>query len=144
MAAIETRGNKVSNFLKKEMWPEEFYCRELITVTRSGLQNVNSPGELVYDADQTGAFAFVPDGVLTAGGTGRVAVIVDQNIEDIIAAAAAASEATITVAALVKGPCVLRKGGLSYAASITFSEVEELLKYQGFTLATKFSVTAQS
>lgn len=144
MPRIAIRGNKTGNFLKKELWPEEFHCREMITVTRAGLINTLSPGEIVYDADKTGAFGVVPDGALVNAATGRCAVIVDQNIEDIIAASAAASTATFTVAALVKGPCVLRKGGLSYKASITFSEIEELLLAQGFTLAAKSSVMIQS
>lgn len=138
MPAIFTRGNKVSNFLKKEFWPEEFYCRKSVTVTKAGLSNTVSPGEVVHL--DTGKYVACPAALLP--GTDELAIIVDSEWDEKLAAATGADVENVAV--LVKGPCVLRKGGLVLADETDITDAYTILEAQGFTLADKFSVLNQT
>ena len=110
MAAVQTRKNKVGNFLKKELWPEEFFCREQGTVTYAGL-GAEEAGEIVYKANAAATeWIAVPAAVDPA--TALIGVIVDSEIDDKIDADKALQTPTgdVTgVAILTKGPAVLRK-----------------------------------
>ena len=147
MANIFERGNKVSNFLKKEFWPEVFHCRKAVTVTLAGTTEL-SPGEVlqlvggkyvVVDADMGAA------GVDGGVGTDVLAVVVDSDWDLKRAAAVKASEADVlNVAVLFRGPCELRKGGLILADATDSADVYAILEKQGFTLADNFSFAKQS
>lgn len=138
MAAIFTRGNKVSNFLKKEFWPEEFYCRKNVTITKAGLSNTNQAGEVVHLV--AGKYVACPAALLP--GTDELAVIVDSEWDNKLLASTGADIEGVAV--LVKGPCVLRKGGLVLADETDIVDAYTILEAQGFTLADNFSIANQS
>lgn len=146
MAAIQTRPNKVGNFVKKEQWPEEHWCREEITVTYAGIDGVNrEPGQIVYKATAAATeYLAVPAVVDVA--LGKVAVIIDNDFENLIKADEALGVPTgdVKVAAMVRGDAILRKGGLTMADVTDAADVYTMLENQGFKLADKFSLKSQS
>lgn len=137
MAAIFTSATKVSNFLKKEFWAESFYCRKNVTVTKTGLVNTDAPGEIVLLS--AGKYVQLPS-VLTVG-TDELAIIVDSEWDDKLAAAAGAD--VVDVAVLVRGPAELRKGGLAAADVTDIADAYAILELQGFQLADSYSPTRQ-
>lgn len=144
MGAIQTRKNKVGNFLKKEMWPEEYYCREYATITYADLA-LNEAGEVVYKAnDAATKYVAVPAAVDPA--TANIAIVVDEEIEDLIAADQALDTPTgdIKVAVLTRGPAVIRKGGLSMADATDAADAYAVLEANGVQFAELFSTRAQS
>jgi hypothetical protein len=131
MAAIQTRLNKVGNFLKKELWPAEGYCRTNGTVdfdtTALGNEEV---GEIVYRAVAgTGNWGAVP---ATLAGGSEVGVIVDDQIEEFIATARTAGATTVEkIAIFSNGPAQIRTGGLSDAGAGGFDEAIVALEAVG-------------
>jgi len=147
MSAIFTRGNKVSNFLKKEFWPDVFHCRKNVTLTIAGLGRTDGPGEVVQLS--AGKYVVLDADVGAAGvgagvGTDVLAIIVDSEIDNKILAATEAAETDITVAVLYRGPCEIRKGGLQLTPDTDAADVYAILEAQGFTLADNFSVSNQT
>lgn len=144
MPAIQTRGNKVGNFLKKEMWPEEFYCREYVTLTYASLAK-NEPGEVVYKAnDAATKYLAMPAAVDPA--TANIAIVVDPDIDDKVAADLALGSPTgdVKVAVLVKGPAVVRKGGLSMADATDAADAYAVLEANGVQFAEFYSTSGQA
>lgn len=144
MAAVQTRKNKVGNFLKKEFWPEDFYCRKSATITYAGLAK-REPGEVVYKVNEAAsAYSAMPSAIVL--GTAQVAIIVDEYIDDLIAADLALGSPTgsVTATVMYKGPAVVRKGGLSYADATDIADVWTTLQTNGIKLVDYFSTSAQS
>lgn len=140
MSAIFTRGNKVSNFLKKEFWPDVFHCRKNVTLTIAGLGRTDGPGEVV----QLSAGKYVVLDADIVPGTDTLAIIVDSEIDNKILAAGVAGDPDITVAVLYRGPCEIRKGGLQLTPDTDAADIYTQLETQGFTLADNFSVSTQT
>jgi hypothetical protein len=146
MAAIQTRPNKVGNFVKKEQWPEEHWCRDEITVTYTGIDGTDrEPGQIVYKAT-AGATEYLAVPATVDVANGKVAVIIDNDFENLIKADEALGVPTgdVKVAAMVRGDAILRKGGLSMADETDATDVYTMLENQGFKLADKFSLKSQS
>lgn len=143
MAAIQTRGNKIGNFVKKEFWTDEMWCREKITVTYADIDREN--GQIVYKATAGATkFVAVPSSVDVA--LGKVAIIIDNEIENAINADLALGSPTgdVEVTALVRGPAVIRKGGLSMADATDATDVYTMLDNQDFKLVNTFSPKSQA
>ena len=143
MAAVQTRKNKVGNFLKKEFWPEDFYCRKSATITYAGLAK-REPGEVVYKVnDAASAYSAVPSAIVL--GTANIAIIVDENIDDLIAAdVAGAATGSVTATVMYRGPAVVRKGGLSVADLTDIADVWATLTANGIKLVDYYSTASQS
>lgn len=144
MAAVQTRKNKVGNFLKKEFWPEDFYCRKSATITYAGLAK-REPGEVVYKAnDAASAYVAVPAAITL--GTANIAIIVDENIDDLIAADLALGSPTgsVTATVMYRGPAVVRKGGLSFADATDIADAWATLEAKGIKVVDYFSTYSQS
>lgn len=143
MAAVQTRKNKVGNFLKKEFWPEENYCREVVSVTYAGLGKVE-PGEIVWKGSTGSAYAAVPASVSTTLHT--VGIIVDETFDDKVAADLQLGSPTgsVSTTILKKGPAVVRKGGLSVANATDIADVYTILKNNDILLVDYFSTASQS
>lgn len=143
MGAIQTTPNKVGNFVKKEFWPDEMWCREYITVTYTGITK-QEPGEIVYKATAAATeYLAVPSIVDVANG--KVAIVIDPDFADLVAADLALGSPTgdVKVVALVQGPAVIRRGGLSMADATDATDVYTMLANQDFKLVTSFSVAKQ-
>lgn len=146
MAAIQTRPNKIGNFVKKEQWPEEMWCREEITVTYAGIDTANRVnGQIVYKAT-AGATEYVAVPADVDPTLGKVAIIIDNEFEDDIKADEALDTPTgdVKVTALVRGDAVIRRGGLSMADATEAADVYTMLENQGFKLVTSYSPTSQA
>lgn len=144
MAAIQTRPNKVGNFVKKEFWTDEMWCRKAITVTYAGITNL-APGEVVYKATAAAAkYVAVPTAVDVA--LGKVAVIIDNDFANLVAEDLALGSPTgdVSLVALVRGPAVLRRGGLTMADATDATDVYTMLENQDFSVAANFSIATQS
>lgn len=143
MAAVQTRENKVGNFLKKELWPEEYYCREDGVVTYSGLGKQEA-GEIVYKASSA-ATKWVAAPAAIDPATALIGIVVDDEIGDKIAAdVAGGATGDVNVAVLIKGPAVVRKGGLSIADATDIADAYAVLDANGINLVDYFSTASQS
>lgn len=103
MALIATEAKRLSNVVKQELWPETGYCRQVLTVTGTGIV----PGTLL-DADSVAAAAADVVGIAMqeASGTG------------------------VKVLALVKGPAIVSKAGL-VLNGLTLADVVAVLEAKG-------------
>lgn len=142
MAAVQTRKNKVGNFLKKEFWPEEHYCREVVTVTYAGLNKV-APGEIVWLGTTGSAYAAVPASISTAHSVG---IIVDEYFDDKVAAdlELGSPVGSVSTTILKRGPAVVRKGGLSVANATDIADVYTVLENNDILLVDFVSTYSQS
>lgn len=146
MAAIQTYPNKIGNFVKKEFWTDEMWCREEITVTYSGINAANQEnGQIVYKAT-AGATKYVAVPSIVDVANGKVAIIIDNEFANAVAADAALGSPTgdVKVTALVRGPAVIRKGGLSMADATDATDVYTMLGNQNFKLVNSFSPKSQA
>jgi len=143
MAAIQTSPNKVGNFVKKEFWTDEMWCREVVTITYAGI-TAQEPGEIVYKATAGAAkYVAVPASVDVA--LGKVAIVIDPEFSNLVAEdVAGAATGDVTVVALVRGPAVIRRGGLTMADATDATDVYSMLDAQDFKLVTSFSIAKQS
>lgn len=144
MAAIQTRGNKIGNFVKKELWTDEMWCREEITVTYVGITNKEN-GEIVYKAT-AGASKYVAVPASVDVSLGKVAIIIDNEFGNLIAEDLALDTPTgdVKVTALVRGQAVIRKGGLTMADATDATDVYAMLDNQNFKLVNSFSPKSQA
>lgn len=141
MAAEQVRLNKVGNVVKKELWPEEFYCRELITLTYAGLGK-QEVGEIVVDPAASGTYAAA--GAAIDPAADLVAVVIDPTIEELIAAdIAGPATGTVDVVAIVNGPATLRKGALSIADDTDVADAYAVLVANRIKLVDFFSIRLQ-
>jgi hypothetical protein len=143
MAAIQTSPNKVGNFVKKEFWTDEMWCREVVTITYAGITALE-PGEVVYKATAGAAkYVAVPTSVDVA--LGKVAIVIDPEFSNLVAEdVAGAATGDVKVVALVRGPAVIRRGGLTMADATDATDVYSMLDAQEFKLVTSFSIAKQS
>lgn len=144
MAAVQTRKNKVGNFLKGEFWPEEFYCRKSATITYAGLEKYEA-GEVVYKAnDAASAYLAVPAAITL--GTANIAIIVDENFDQLVADDLALNSpvGSVTATVMFRGPAVVRKGGLSYADGTDIADAWATLEANGIKLVDLYSTASQS
>lgn len=115
MAAILTTTKRVSDFLKKEFWVEERFCRKSATVTiPSGGLDVGQVLTL------SGGKWIVPTSGFAAGDD--VAILVDETVVEL-----AAGDHTLGI--LVKGPAIVYAPALDYGAateSLVNTELEAL------------------
>lgn len=133
MPLLDTRLNKVGNFLKAEMWPEKFYCRraESVNTTTAGADAMEA-GAVIYQNDKTGDWleyaplAFDP-------ALDNIGIVVDDRMqEDYIYDAVAGSQAWTDgaviagIGVLVKGPASVRRGGLK---TVTLSAPQRVIMY---------------
>jgi len=149
MAAIETRPARVSNVLKKELWPEEFYCRKVISLTYADIGATPENGLVVVDDGATGTYAAIPVDATALAATDPVAIVLDPELSEKIAADVALGTPlnVVAVGALVKGPATVRVGGLSYGALVdgtgNIDIAKASLETSGINIATHFSVNTQ-
>lgn len=103
MAAILTTTKRVSDFLKKEFWVEERFCRKNATVTiPSGGLDVGQVLTL------SGGKWIVPTAGFVAGDD--VAILVDETVVEL-----AAGDHSLGV--IVKGPAIVYSPALNYGAA---------------------------
>jgi len=117
MPAIQTRLNKVGNFLKKELWPAEGYCRtnSPVDITASN-PNTNGVNELEVGSVlewKTNHYGELTDTAFTL--TSDLVILVDDQVEEI---GTTIGDATDTPLALMdKGPAQIRTGGLTFGVA---------------------------
>lgn len=144
MPAIQTRKNKVGNFLKKELWSDQYYCRVDATLTYADLGKQEA-GEIVYKANDA-ATKYVAAPAAIDPATANIAIVVDDEIDDKIAEDLALDTPTgdIKVAVLTRGPAVVRKGGLSIADDTDIADAYAVLEANGVMLVDYFSTSSQA
>lgn len=152
MPLLETRLNKVGNVLKSEFWKSEFYCRESVSLnTTTAGADAMEVGAVVYQNDKTGdwleyAVAFDP-------ALDNIGIVVDDRMQeayiyDKVAGAQAWTDGAVIagIGVLVKGPAIVRQGGLR---TITLSApqrviMNDALDAVGITVETFLSVEQTS
>lgn len=105
MTIIATEAKRLSNVVKQELWPETGFCRQVLTVTGTGIV----PGTLL-DADSVATVA---------------ADIVGVAMQE-------ASGTAVKVLALVKGPAIVSKDGL-VLGGLTAADVYAVLEAKGIS-----------
>lgn len=147
MAAVQTRAKKVGNLVKKEFWPDEMWCRKEITLTYANIAN-REVGTVVVDDGATGTFAAVPIDATIILPADPVAIVIDPDFADLVAADLAGPVAgTVSVVAMFRGPAVIRKGALSYGDltnPLNAAIVRTTLGTNDIDLVDQFSVATQS
>jgi hypothetical protein len=140
MPKIMTRQNRVGNFLKKEFWAEERWCRQQGTFTFGSVSDADLEAGLVITraASATGAYAAVGNSVAA---TEQFAVILDNDLLDKVNAAKAASASTVAVDVLYRGQAVVRSGGLIFTGN-SASKTNAILALEGkdIRVESRFSV----
>jgi hypothetical protein len=146
MAAIQTRPYKIGNFVKKEFWTDEMWCREAITITYAGITAANRVnGQIVYKAT-AGATKYVAMPATVDVALGKVAIVIDNEFENLVKADEALGSPTgdVVVTALVRGQAVIRRGGLTMVDATDATDVYTMLDNQYFKLVTSFSPIGQA
>lgn len=112
--SIAKTARKVSDFLKKEFWVEERWCRVsgTVTVPAGGIE----PGQVLTE---TGGKWVVPTSGFVAGG--KVAIVVDETSVEKPAG-------DTKLGLLVKGPAIVTKKGLNYGEATAALVDAELVK----------------
>jgi len=102
--AIVTRGAKIGNVVKKELWAEAGWARKTLEVTVTATMKVGTVLELNTDSD-------LGTEVVTATAAHAVCVLIDERIYEYDAAA------TPELIVLYKGPSIVAKNGLAYGVA---------------------------
>lgn len=143
MPKIQTLQNKVGNFLKFEADRQEALARttSVVTYATAGAGDMEVGHILVKDSDKYRELVNA-DFPITSK---EIAILLDDRIDEMIIADTAATGDTPADTALLKGgfsPCIVRKGGLSWAADITSGNYDLLvakLATQAITVEAVFS-----
>ena len=112
MAALQTFPKVLGAVLKKELWPEEAYCRAVLTVDIANLAVVI--GTTVVDDGATGTYAQVPANATVIVASDPVAIIIDPELSEKIGTA---TTGTFSLICLVKGPSVVASGLLTFVGT---------------------------
>lgn len=112
MSAVVTRGKKIGNVLKKELWADAGWCRKTITVTVVTGMEVGA----VLEETSVGGKGTL---VVTATAGNASAVLIDETVYD-----KAPGDHSLVV--LYQGPSIVAQNALSYgtitAGAITTAE----------------------
>lgn len=109
MAAVLTRGKKIGNVLKQELWTESGWCRKTITVTVTSTMAVGA----VLEETSVGGKGTL---VVTATAANASAILIDETVYD-----KAAGDHSLVV--LYQGPSIVAKNALSYGTITAGAEV---------------------
>jgi hypothetical protein len=120
MPLIATEAKRLSNVLKKELWPEDAYCRAVVTVNEATAKEY-VPGT-VLGVTSAGVWKVC---VRTASDGSEVPAGIVMNEYSIAAATAT------PVLAVVKGPAIVSKLGLILDASFS-SDAHKNAAYAAF------------
>lgn len=102
MAVIATESARLSNVLKKELWPETAYCRLVVTVNEAAAKSY-VPGTVLGKVTSGGKFKIAVQTAVDGSQTPAGIVLGEQSI-------AATTDTKVLV--LVKGPAIVSKFGL--------------------------------
>ena len=108
--AVLTRGKKIGNVLKQELWAESGWCRKTIPVTITTGMAVGAVLELTTDT----ALGTL---VVTATAANAVCILIDETVYD----QTVGDEIELVV--LYQGPSIVAINGLSYGTITTGAEV---------------------
>tara|TARA_R100001129_G_C5312539_1_gene245577 strand:+ start:1144 stop:1620 length:477 start_codon:yes stop_codon:yes gene_type:complete len=124
MPKILENINTVSNFLSREQWRDKNFCRKDVTVLAdtAGAKNMEV-GAVLYQNDKAGNYLELADAFDPA--LDNIAILVDERVgDDVIltdsgpsAKAWGTAGTTASLAVLVKGDAIVRKGGLFFGAA---------------------------
>jgi hypothetical protein len=109
MAAVLTRGKKIGNVLKKELWADAGWCRKTIEVTVTAAMQVGTVLELTTSA-------VLGTEVVTATAANAVCILIDERIYDYDAAD------TPELVVLYAGPSIVAKNALAYGVITSGAE----------------------
>lgn len=118
MAAVLTRGKKIGNVLKQELWTESGWCRKTITVTVTSTMAV---GAVLEETSVSGKGTLV----VTATAANASAILIDESVYDL-----AAGDHSLVV--LYQGPSIVALNALSYG---TITGAAELIAEAALTTA---------
>jgi len=110
MAAVVTRGKKIGNVLKQELWTESGWCRKTIEVTVTAAMQVGTVLELTTNAA-------LGTEVVTSTAANAVCILIDERIYEYDAAD------TPELVVLYQGPSIVAKNALAYGTITAGAEV---------------------
>jgi hypothetical protein len=144
MPAIQTRENKVGNWLKKELWVDEMYCRKQVLLTYANLAK-NETGEVIFNTGNVAAKWITMPAAVDPAADG-IAIVFDPEITEKVAADLALGSPTgdVSVSVLYRGPAVVRDGGLSMADVTDKADAVAVLVANGVDVVTSFSFNSQA
>ena len=102
MPLISNDTARISNVVKREFWPEEGYCRAVVTVNEAAAK-VYTAGTVLGKVTATGKYKIAVQ--TAADGSQNAAAIV-------LGDASIAATTDTKIAVMVKGPAVVSKGAL--------------------------------
>ena len=108
--AVVTRGKKIGDVVKQELWAEAGWCRKTIPVTITEGMAVGAVLELTTDS----ALGTL---VVTATAANAVCILIDESVYD----QTVADE--VELAVLYQGPCIVALNSLSYGTITAAAEV---------------------
>jgi hypothetical protein len=108
MVAVLTRGKKIGNVLKKELWADAGWARKTLTVTVTADTIVGS----VLEETSVGGKGTL---VVTATAANASAVLIDETVYDL-----AVGDHDLVV--LYAGPSIVAKNGLAYGVATEGSQ----------------------
>ena len=125
MPRILENINHVGNFIIREFWTDRNYTRQDVTVLAdtAGAKNMEV-GAVLYQNDKAGNYIEIDDAFDAA--LDNIAILVDERVGDQIilddtgpsaAKAWGTAGTTATLAVMVKGPALVRQGGLFFGGA---------------------------
>jgi hypothetical protein len=107
MTVFATEARRLSNVVKKELWPETAYCRLVVTVNETTAKQY-VPGTVLGKVTANGKYKIA---VQTASDGSQVADAI------VMGEVSIAANTDTKVLVLIKGPAEVSKGGLVLDAS---------------------------
>lgn len=121
MTVFATEARRLSNVVKKELWPETAYCRLVVTVNEAAAQKY-VPGTVLGKVTATGKYKIA---VQTATDGSQVADAI------VMGEVSVGAGVDTKVLVLVKGPAEVSKGGLVLDATYD-TDAEKAAVYAAF------------
>jgi hypothetical protein len=102
MPVIATEAKRLSNVVKKELFPEDGYCRQVVTVNEAAAKSY-VPGTVLGKVTEGGKYKIAVQTAEDGSQTADAIVIGEHTI-------AATTDTKVLV--LIKGPAIVSKAGL--------------------------------